>query len=128
MCVNVKHVNLYDRDDSDGDGKRKKGKYEDEDESSEDDSEDGEKVSKRRGRPRADKKDQVKGFTDIELRRFIKSLKKFGRPKERLVNGSLRCLFNSNCIRTLIFCKIDKYCFFLLPLNDFARSLTDPTL
>uniref|UniRef100_A0AAR2JQK6 DNA helicase n=1 Tax=Pygocentrus nattereri TaxID=42514 RepID=A0AAR2JQK6_PYGNA len=38
---------------------------------------------KRRGRPRA-RKNNVEGFTDAEIRRFIKAYKKFGAPLERL--------------------------------------------
>uniref|UniRef100_A0A9J7YKI0 Chromodomain helicase DNA binding protein 2 n=1 Tax=Cyprinus carpio carpio TaxID=630221 RepID=A0A9J7YKI0_CYPCA len=46
-----------------------------------DDSED-DKRPKRRGRPRA-RKNNVEGFTDAEIRRFIKAYKKFGAPLER---------------------------------------------
>uniref|UniRef100_A0A674E528 Chromodomain helicase DNA binding protein 2 n=1 Tax=Salmo trutta TaxID=8032 RepID=A0A674E528_SALTR len=41
------------------------------------------KKPKRRGRPRA-RKNNVEGFTDAEIRRFIKAYKKFGAPLERL--------------------------------------------
>ncbi|XP_023671128.1 chromodomain-helicase-DNA-binding protein 2 [Paramormyrops kingsleyae] len=51
-------------------------------ESETDDSED-DKKPKRRGRPRA-RKNNVEGFTDAEIRRFIKGYKKFGCPLERL--------------------------------------------
>ncbi|XP_028813134.1 chromodomain-helicase-DNA-binding protein 2 isoform X1 [Denticeps clupeoides] len=51
-------------------------------ESETDDSED-DKKPKRRGRPRA-RKNNVEGFTDAEIRRFIKAYKKFGAPLERL--------------------------------------------
>ncbi|XP_051513425.1 chromodomain-helicase-DNA-binding protein 2-like isoform X2 [Myxocyprinus asiaticus] len=47
-----------------------------------DDTED-DKRPKRRGRPRA-RKNNVEGFTDAEIRRFIKAYKKFGAPLERL--------------------------------------------
>ncbi|RXN18322.1 chromodomain-helicase-DNA-binding 2 isoform X2 [Labeo rohita] len=47
-----------------------------------DDSED-DKRPKRRGRPRA-RKNNVEGFNDAEIRRFIKAYKKFGAPLERL--------------------------------------------
>lgn len=40
---------------------------------------------KKRGRPRAGKNDQIKGFTNAEIRRFIKSFKKFGDPSSRSV-------------------------------------------
>ncbi|XP_064422060.1 chromodomain-helicase-DNA-binding protein 2 isoform X2 [Latimeria chalumnae] len=52
-------------------------------ESESDDSED-DKKPKRRGRPRSIRKDMVEGFTDTEIRRFIKAYKKFGAPLERL--------------------------------------------
>ncbi|KAJ7311369.1 hypothetical protein JRQ81_006987 [Phrynocephalus forsythii] len=45
---------------------------------------DDEKRPKRRGRPRSVRKDTVEGFTDPEIRRFIKAYKKFGVPLERL--------------------------------------------
>lgn len=61
--------------------KSKKPKDDDESEES-DESDDGERQSKRRT-VRA--KDIVRGFTNADIRRFIKSLKKFGRPKERQV-------------------------------------------
>jgi len=71
--------------DSDGDNSKKKRrqKLEDESESSEDESDDSEdKHTRRRGRGKAGK-DLVRGFTDAEIRRLIKSLRKFPRPKER---------------------------------------------
>uniref|UniRef100_A0A8C7VWM4 Chromodomain helicase DNA binding protein 2 n=1 Tax=Oncorhynchus mykiss TaxID=8022 RepID=A0A8C7VWM4_ONCMY len=51
-------------------------------ESETDDSGD-DKKPKRRGRPRA-RKNNVEGFTDAEIRRFIKAYKKFAAPLERL--------------------------------------------
>nr|XP_015199027.1 PREDICTED: chromodomain-helicase-DNA-binding protein 2 isoform X2 [Lepisosteus oculatus] len=50
---------------------------------SETDDSDDDKRPKRRGRPRA-RKNNVEGFTDTEIRRFIKAYKKFGAPLERL--------------------------------------------
>uniref|UniRef100_A0AAR2JC09 DNA helicase n=1 Tax=Pygocentrus nattereri TaxID=42514 RepID=A0AAR2JC09_PYGNA len=50
---------------------------------SETDDSDDDKKPKRRGRPRA-RKNNVEGFTDAEIRRFIKAYKKFGAPLERL--------------------------------------------
>jgi len=38
---------------------------------------------RKKGRPRA--ANEVKGFTNNELKRFLKSIKKFGRPLERFV-------------------------------------------
>ncbi|XP_074090260.1 chromodomain-helicase-DNA-binding protein 2 isoform X3 [Macrotis lagotis] len=51
---------------------------------SETDDSDDDKRPKRRGRPRSVRKDLVEGFTDAEIRRFIKAYKKFGLPLERL--------------------------------------------
>uniref|UniRef100_A0A8C6XQR3 Chromodomain helicase DNA binding protein 2 n=1 Tax=Naja naja TaxID=35670 RepID=A0A8C6XQR3_NAJNA len=48
------------------------------------DDSDDDKRPKRRGRPRSVRKDTVEGFTDPEIRRFIKAYKKFGVPLERL--------------------------------------------
>uniref|UniRef100_A0A3Q2TY83 Chromodomain helicase DNA binding protein 2 n=1 Tax=Fundulus heteroclitus TaxID=8078 RepID=A0A3Q2TY83_FUNHE len=50
---------------------------------SETDDSDDDKKPKKRGRPRA-RKNNVEGFTDAEIRRFIKAYKKFGAPLERL--------------------------------------------
>ncbi|XP_066973477.1 chromodomain-helicase-DNA-binding protein 1 isoform X4 [Macrobrachium rosenbergii] len=51
-------------------------------ESSNDDTDD--ERPKKRGRPRMHHKEQIKGFTDAEVRRFIKSFKKFSNPLRRL--------------------------------------------
>ncbi|XP_051917070.1 chromodomain-helicase-DNA-binding protein 2 isoform X3 [Hippocampus zosterae] len=50
---------------------------------SETDDSDEDKKPKRRGRPRA-RKNNVEGFNDAEIRRFVKAYKKFGAPLERL--------------------------------------------
>ncbi|KAK7484546.1 hypothetical protein BaRGS_00024178 [Batillaria attramentaria] len=42
------------------------------------------KQPKKRGRPRSQVREKLKGFTDSELRRFIKSYKKFAQPLTRL--------------------------------------------
>ncbi|XP_029428595.1 chromodomain-helicase-DNA-binding protein 1-like [Rhinatrema bivittatum] len=42
------------------------------------------KRPKKRGRPRTVPRENIKGFSDAEIRRFIKSYKKFGSPLERL--------------------------------------------
>jgi chromodomain-helicase-DNA-binding protein 1 len=62
----------------------------DEEKNNDDDSESSESGSdddrpKKRGRPRAGKNDSIKGFTNAEIRRFIKSYKKYGDPLSRLV-------------------------------------------
>lgn len=50
---------------------------------SETDDSDDDRKPKRRGRPRSVRKDTVEGFTDAEIRRFIKAYKKFPTPLER---------------------------------------------
>uniref|UniRef100_A0A8C5NF73 DNA helicase n=1 Tax=Gouania willdenowi TaxID=441366 RepID=A0A8C5NF73_GOUWI len=42
------------------------------------------KRPKKRGRPRTIPRENIKGFSDAEIRRFVKSYKKFGGPLERL--------------------------------------------
>ncbi|XP_060072209.1 chromodomain-helicase-DNA-binding protein 1-like isoform X1 [Ylistrum balloti] len=69
--------------DSDENKKRRK-KKNDADESDSSDEEEEEDRPKKRGRPRTIAKEAVKGFTDSEIRRFIKSFKKFGHPMTRL--------------------------------------------
>ncbi|XP_060611616.2 chromodomain-helicase-DNA-binding protein 2 isoform X2 [Anolis sagrei] len=69
--------------DSDNEMKRKLEQRSSASESETEDSDD-DKRPKRRGRPRSVRKDTVEGFTDTEIRRFIKAYKKFGVPLERL--------------------------------------------
>ena len=86
-------LNLFDSDDD----KRKKGHRrggkgarggEEESESS-DDSDDpgGEWSAKKRGRRRGAGRQAISGFSDAEVRRFVRSYKRFGRPHERWVGG-----------------------------------------
>ncbi|XP_049594392.1 chromodomain-helicase-DNA-binding protein 1 [Syngnathus scovelli] len=51
---------------------------------SDSDSHSDRKRPKKRGRPRTIPRENIKGFTDAEIRRFVKSYKKFGGPLERL--------------------------------------------
>ncbi|XP_054159378.1 chromodomain-helicase-DNA-binding protein 1-like isoform X2 [Oppia nitens] len=55
----------------------------DKDDGSDDSDNDG-KPKSRRGRPKAGSKDSMQGFTEVELRKFIKSFKKFSKPMLRL--------------------------------------------
>ncbi|CAH1797458.1 unnamed protein product [Owenia fusiformis] len=72
----------YDSDE--GKNSRKKKTHDEDDYSESSDDSDDDKP-KKRGRPgRGGAKDKIKGFTNIEIRRFIKSYKKFGDPKKRL--------------------------------------------
>ncbi|XP_064609561.1 LOW QUALITY PROTEIN: chromodomain-helicase-DNA-binding protein 1-like [Liolophura sinensis] len=68
--------------DEDQDKRKKKGKENEDSESSDDNGEEGK--TRRRGRPRTVNKDNIKGFTIAEIRRFVKSYKKFGAPMTRL--------------------------------------------
>uniref|UniRef100_A0A069DYF2 Chromodomain-helicase-DNA-binding protein 1 n=1 Tax=Panstrongylus megistus TaxID=65343 RepID=A0A069DYF2_9HEMI len=69
--------------DADGGAKgQKKRKRGDEPESTEEGSD--EEKPKKRGRPRAPNKEVVSGFSDAEIRRFVRSYKKFTVPSKRL--------------------------------------------
>ncbi|TRZ08186.1 hypothetical protein HGM15179_018921, partial [Zosterops borbonicus] len=61
-------------------GKRSRRRYS----GSDSDSVSERKRPKKRGRPRTIPRENIKGFSDAEIRRFIKSYKKFGGPLERL--------------------------------------------
>ncbi|XP_066194444.1 chromodomain-helicase-DNA-binding protein 1-like isoform X2 [Sylvia atricapilla] len=61
-------------------GKRSRKRYS----GSDSDSVSERKRPKKRGRPRTIPRENIKGFSDAEIRRFIKSYKKFGGPLERL--------------------------------------------
>ena len=86
-------LNYFDSDDE-RTRKRHGRKGDDESESS-DDSDDGDR-GKRRGRRPATKQ-AVKGFNNAEIRRFIKSFKKFGHPHERCVPFSMCVLIGLIC-------------------------------
>lgn len=67
-----------------GEGKgRKRRKQADETSSSGEDGSDEERP-KKRGRPPLGNRERIKGFTDAEIRRFVKSYKKFAAPLKRL--------------------------------------------
>ncbi|XP_060115774.1 chromodomain-helicase-DNA-binding protein 2 isoform X1 [Heteronotia binoei] len=70
--------------DSDSDSEMKRKLQRSSGSESETEDSDDDKRPKRRGRPRSVRKDTVEGFTDSEIRRFIKAYKKFGVPLERL--------------------------------------------
>lgn len=61
----------------------RKRKYKNESEDSDYEDEDG-RLSKKRGRPKGHGKDGLKGFTDGQVRKFLKSLKKFPNPLQRI--------------------------------------------
>lgn len=69
--------------DSDGEGKGKKKRKRNEESESSDGVSDDERP-RRRGRPPLTPREVIKGFTDAEIRRFVKSYKKFPAPLKRL--------------------------------------------
>ncbi|XP_005103678.1 chromodomain-helicase-DNA-binding protein 1 isoform X2 [Aplysia californica] len=71
--------------DSDKDKKKRKGKKEsDSDASDEEDDDDDDDQPKKRGRPKGASKDGIRGFSNAEIRRFVRSYKKFAAPLKRL--------------------------------------------
>ncbi|KAJ7384592.1 transcriptional regulator [Desmophyllum pertusum] len=64
--------------------KRTSRKKKSESESDDDSGGEGKETKRKRGRPRTIKREDVEGFNDAEIRRFVKSYKKFGRPRTRL--------------------------------------------
>lgn len=70
--------------DSDKDRKKKKKKKESDSESDEEDEDEDDDQPKKRGRPKGAAKDGVRGFSNADLRRFVKSYKKFPAPLKRL--------------------------------------------
>ena len=77
-CSFLLQFDIYDTDDEMGKAKKVK---EEETDSSEYSSDDGK--PRKRGRPPGKTKEKVKGFNDAEIRRFIKSYRKFGNPWDR---------------------------------------------
>ena len=61
--------------------------YDSDDEDSEEEDEDDE--PKKRGRPPSGSKGRVRGFTDADIRKFVKSFKKFGKPLSRYYRNQL---------------------------------------
>ncbi|KAL1110510.1 hypothetical protein AAG570_008038, partial [Ranatra chinensis] len=77
----LQQINQSESDGEGGDKGRKRRKRE-ECESTEEGSDD--ERPRKRGRPRAANKESIKGFTDADIRRFVKSYKKFPAPLKRL--------------------------------------------
>lgn len=84
----LQQVNQSDEEGEGRRGRKRKGGEEKEEEgsgdSSYDEDESDDERPKKRGRPKANPKDSVKGFTDAEIRRFVKAFKKFPAPLKRL--------------------------------------------
>ncbi|CAG5135112.1 unnamed protein product, partial [Candidula unifasciata] len=71
--------------DSDKDNKKtRRKKQSDSDASDEEEDDDDDDQPRKRGRPKGNAKDGVKGFSNAEIRRFVKSIKKFAAPLKRL--------------------------------------------
>ncbi|XP_019753581.1 chromodomain-helicase-DNA-binding protein 1 isoform X2 [Dendroctonus ponderosae] len=84
---NRKTLQQINQSESDGDGAehRKTNKKEnDESGSSIEGEESDDERPKRRGRPPVGNREKIKNFTDAEIRRFVKSYKKFSAPLKRL--------------------------------------------
>ncbi|XP_071964385.1 chromodomain-helicase-DNA-binding protein 1-like isoform X2 [Antedon mediterranea] len=80
----VQNMSYRDNSDSEGSSKKRKGRRYSGTSSESEDSDTGKKTKRPRGRPRTVPRDTITGFTDAEIRRFVKSYKKFGRPLTRL--------------------------------------------
>ncbi|XP_033108172.1 chromodomain-helicase-DNA-binding protein 1-like isoform X2 [Anneissia japonica] len=80
----VQNMSYRDNSDSEGSSKKRKGRRSSGTSSESEDSDTGKKTKRPRGRPRTVPRDTITGFTDTEIRRFVKSYKKFGRPLTRL--------------------------------------------
>ncbi|KAK9497686.1 hypothetical protein O3M35_004364 [Rhynocoris fuscipes] len=78
----LQQINQSESDADGGARGKKKRKRGDEPESTEEGSD--EEKPKKRGRPRAPNKEVVSGFSDAEIRRFVRSYKKFPAPSKRL--------------------------------------------
>ncbi|XP_018909064.2 chromodomain-helicase-DNA-binding protein 1 [Bemisia tabaci] len=76
----LQQIQSQQSDDEGDGGRRRKRRKNDDSESSDKDGSDDDKPKKRGRR----KKEAIKGFTDAEIRRFIKSYKKFSAPWKRL--------------------------------------------
>ena len=76
---------------SDAEKHSRRRKDDDSDASNEDEGDEEDDRPKKRGRPRVSGREHIRGFTDSELRRFIKSYKKFANPLSRLVCKCMYC-------------------------------------
>ncbi|KAJ8953271.1 hypothetical protein NQ318_015853 [Aromia moschata] len=81
----LQQINQSESDGEDGKGRRKGKKEADESGASSAEADDtDEEKPRKRGRPPANNREKIKNFTDAEIRRFIKSYKKFPTPLKRL--------------------------------------------
>ena len=65
-------------------GKSRRSNHQDEESEVSEDGSDGDDKPRKRGRPRVNAREGVKGFSDVEIRRFLKSFRKFPSPLDRL--------------------------------------------
>ncbi|KAJ8926869.1 hypothetical protein NQ314_020720 [Rhamnusium bicolor] len=81
----LQQINQSESDGEDGKGRKKRKKDADESGGSSAEGEDtDDERPRKRGRPPASNREKIKNFTDVEIRRFIKSYKKFSAPLKRL--------------------------------------------
>ncbi|KAJ3639673.1 hypothetical protein Zmor_003017 [Zophobas morio] len=81
----LQQINQSESDGEDGKGKKKKKKEaEDSGGSSGEGDDSDEERPRKRGRPPLANRERIKNFTDVEIRRFVKSYKKFSAPLKRL--------------------------------------------
>ncbi|XP_046403987.1 chromodomain-helicase-DNA-binding protein 1 isoform X3 [Ischnura elegans] len=78
----LQQINQSESEGEGGRGKKRKKKTDESGDSSDEGSD--EDRPKKRGRPRMTPRESIKGFTDAEIRRFVKSYKKFAAPLRRL--------------------------------------------
>ncbi|XP_017774812.1 PREDICTED: chromodomain-helicase-DNA-binding protein 1 isoform X2 [Nicrophorus vespilloides] len=79
-----KTLQQINQSESDGEGRGKKRKQVDETGSSAEGEESDDERPRKRGRPPLANRERIKNFTDAEIRRFVKSFKKFSTPLKRL--------------------------------------------
>lgn len=79
----LQQINQSESDGEDHRGKKRRKQMEETSGSSGEDGSDEERP-KKRGRPPLGNREKIKGFTDAEIRRFVKSYKKFAAPLKRL--------------------------------------------
>ncbi|XP_065165028.1 chromodomain-helicase-DNA-binding protein 1 isoform X1 [Atheta coriaria] len=84
-----KTLQQINQSESDGEGRKKRRAVQESGESSDEEGGSDEERPKKRGRPPlkeggASRREKIKNFTDAEIRRFVKSFKKFSTPLKRL--------------------------------------------
>jgi chromodomain-helicase-DNA-binding protein 1 len=81
----LQQINQSESDGEEGKGRKKRKKEADESGGSSGEGEESdEERPRKRGRPPLANRERIKNFTDVEIRRFVKSYKKFSAPLKRL--------------------------------------------